>query len=444
MIPDDRYLIVRAAAIYVAILLTVAAILVKRPDRRTLAGALLATAWNLPALLLLHLAAVRLGWWSFDAKGGLLFGMPVDLWLAWTLLWGAAPAIALTSWPIAAVVSAALAFDRLLMPLGDPVVRLGSNWLIGEGAGLALCLVPAQLLARWTAANRHLPYRASLQVIAFSALTAFLLPAIAIDASASAWTNPLTQPTWVLSVVVQMLAVPAILGLSAVQEFATRGGGTPIPYDPPTRIVTTGVYAYVANPMQLSAVVLLSLLGLALGNVWVASAGLVAHAYSTGLARWDEHDDLTRRFGADWLTYRRNVRSWLPRLRPWYRDEAPVATLYVSDECSMCSQVARWFRQKGVRGLAIVPAEAHHTGGLTRITYESADRSYVASGTDAIGRALEHTHLGWAMVGFAIRLPIVSPAVQLLADASGAEPRSIRSLRTPGPQMTQKSQIKNV
>jgi protein-S-isoprenylcysteine O-methyltransferase Ste14 len=433
MIPEDRYLIVRAAAIYVAILLTVAAAIVKRPDRRTLAGALLAMAWNLPALLLLHLAAGRLGWWTFDAEGGLLLGMPVDLWLAWTLLWGAAPAIALTSWPIAAIVSAALAFDLLLMPLGAPVVRLGPNWLIGECVGLALCLVPAQLLARWTAADRHLSYRAALQVIAFSGITAFLLPAIAIDVSASAWVNPLTQPTWVMSAMVQMLAVPAILGLSAVQEFATRGGGTPIPYDPPTRLVTTGVYAYVANPMQLSAVLLLSLLGLALGNAWVAAAGLVAHVYSTGLARWDEHDDLTRRFGADWLAYRRNVRSWLPRLRPWYRDDAPVATLYVSDECSMCNEVARWFRRHGARGLAIVPAEVHHTGGLTRITYESADRACVASGMDAIARALEHTHLGWALLGFAIRLPIVSPTVQLLADASGAEPRRIRTWRTGEP-----------
>jgi protein-S-isoprenylcysteine O-methyltransferase Ste14 len=430
---DNRYLIVRAAALYLPIVLTIAAVMVRRPDRRALAGALLASAWNLPALLALHVAATRLGWWTFDAEGGLLLGMPVDLWLAWTLLWGAAPAIGLRSWPLAAVASAALAFDLLLMPMGEPVVRLGSNWLAGEFIGLALCLVPAQLLARWTAEDRHLPSRATLQVIAFSGLAVFLLPVIAIEGSGSAWHSPLELPTWVLSLVVQLLAVPAIVGLSAVQEFATRGGGTPIPYDPPRRIVTTGVYAYVANPMQLSAVVLLLLFGLALGNPWVASAGFMAHIYSTGLARWDEHDDLTRRFGAAWLTYRRDVRSWLPRLRPWYRDDAPVATLYVSDECSMCSQVARWFRRHGARGLAIVPAEAHHTGGLTRITYESADRSYTASGTNAVARALEHTHLGWAMLGFAIRLPIVSQAVQLIADASGAEPRRIRTWHTGKP-----------
>ena len=58
-----------------------------------------------------------------------------------------------------------------------------------------------------------------------------------------------------------------MLGLSAVQEFVTRGRGTPIPFDPPRHIVTTGVYAYVANPMQLSAVLFLFLLAVIVGNV---------------------------------------------------------------------------------------------------------------------------------------------------------------------------------
>jgi hypothetical protein len=40
-----------------------------------------------------------------------------------------------------------------------------------------------------------------------------------------------------------------------------------------------------------------------------------------------------------------------------------------------------------------------------------------------VAGALEPIHLGWALVGFALRLPIVSHLSQLLVDASGGEPR---------------------
>jgi protein-S-isoprenylcysteine O-methyltransferase Ste14 len=421
----NEHLIVRAGALYLPIAMLLAAVAVRRPDRRALTGALLAFSLCLPALLLLHVVAIDAGWWSFDVDGGVLLGFPVDLWLAWALLWGPIPSIAFPRTPLAIVVLAALAFDLVLMPMGAPVIALGDAWLSGEALGFALCLVPAQLLARWTAEDRRLIGRALLQVAAFSGLVGFLLPVVAIEGSGSAWVNPLTYPRWTLSVLIQLLAVPALVGLSAVQEFVTRGHGTPVPYDPPRRLVSTGIYAYVANPMQLSAVVLLVLLGVVLQNPWVAVAGVVAHIYSVGIAGWDEGSDLRERFGDAWHGYRQRVRQWVPRWRPWYEDAEPIAVLYVSDECGMCREVAAWFRQRGARGLAIVAAEDHPSKTLTRITYESRDGLYEARGMVAIARALEHVHFGWAMIGFAIRMPIVSAFVQLVADASGAEPRPV-------------------
>lgn len=420
---DDRYLLVRAAAIYVTALLTAAAVLWRRPDQRTLAGALLAFAWNLPALLMVHVAAIAAGWWSYDADGGLLLGMPVDLWLAWAVLWGPVPAIAMPRAPLWAIAVLALVIDLVAMPAAAPVVRLGPSWLIGEFASILVCLVPALLLARWTNTDRHLAARASLQVVAFGGLLVWLIPLVAIEGSGTAWIDPRTQPVWVISLAVQCLAVPGLLGLSAVQEFVTRGRGTPIPFDPPRHIVTTGVYAYVANPMQLSAVVFLFLLAVIVGNVWVACAGVIAHVYSVGLAGWDEEEDLRARFGADWPLYRQRVRKWIPRWRPWY-GEGAIATLYVSAECGMCRQVAAWFEARQVRGLSIVPAEACPVP-LMRITYQSTDGTYSASGIAAIARALEHIHLGWAVAGFAMRIPLVSNLIQLIADASGGGPRRI-------------------
>src|SRR5262249_54950888 len=153
------------------------------------------------------------------------------------------------------------------------------------------------------------------------------------------------------SLYVQLLALPAVIGLSAVQEFAERGGGTPVPFDPPVRLVTTGVYAYVRNPMQLSATVLLLVLGLTIGNLWVSAAGVMAHVYASGFAGWDEDAGLQRRFGEQWTEYRRSVRRWLPRWRPWLPGDAAPARLYVADGCGACRGVGHWFERRDARQL---------------------------------------------------------------------------------------------
>src|SRR5262245_15390704 len=421
----DRYLLVRAASIYIAVAATAAVWVWRRPGDRAWSGALLATTWNVPTLLILNAAAPHLSWWRYDANGGLLLGMPVDLLFAWAWLWGAVPALAFPSTSLVLVMLGSLAVDVALMPSAAPVVRLDSYWLLGDAVGVVTALLPAQLLARWTARDERLIGRAVLQMLTFVGLLFCFLPVVAIEGSGSAWIDPLTRPMWQRGLLVQLLALPALVGLTAVQEFVTRGRGTPVPFDPPRRLVTTGIYAYIANPMQVSATVSLLLLGLILWNPWVAVAGIMAHVYSVGLAGWDEHDDLRRRFGDAWIDYGRNVRRWIPRWRPWIPIDRQPSRLFVSARCDMCRDVARWFARRQARQLLIVPAETHPSRALRRITYEPADGSHPASGIEAIARALEHIHFGWALVGFALRLPIASRLFQLLADASGAEPRRL-------------------
>jgi protein-S-isoprenylcysteine O-methyltransferase Ste14 len=420
----DPHAVVRAGTVYFTALAMAALWVWRRPARRLVSGAMLAFAWNVPVVLGLHLLAMRWGWWRFEARGGLFLGMPVDLYAAWICLWSVIPALAFPASPLVIVAGFALVLDLLFMPAGAPLIQLGPHWLVGEAIGLLIGVIPGQLLARWTARDTHLAGRAVLQALAFSGVMLFVLPAIAIDGSATAWTSPLSRPAWQLSLIAQLLAVVGLIGLTAVQEFVERGGGTPVPFDPPRRIVTTGIYAYVRNPMQLSGVLLLLMMGAILENWWVAASGIVAHIYSAGLAGWDEGEDLRRRFGGDWVGYRKGVRAWAPRFRPWHLPSTAPARLYVSEECSMCSEVGRWFHSRGARHLEIVPAERHGSP-LTRITYESNTGACQASGVVALSRALEHLHLGWALVGFACRLPVVSTFVQLLADASGAQPRRI-------------------
>lgn len=432
MTDESSYLVVRSAAVYLAVVLAGTAWIWRRPGPRLVAGALLATAWQVPALLAGHLLATRLGWWTFDAQGGLLLGFPVDVWLAWSCLWGLIPAIAFPRLSLALVVGFALVVDLVLMPAAAPLVRLGPAWLVGEVVLLAVALLPGQLLARWTANDTHLIGRAALQFVAFAGLVGFVVPVAAVEGSGAGWRDPSGLSAQQLFLAAQLLALPACLGISALQEFVTRGRGTPVPFDPPSRLVTTGIYAYVRNPMQISGVLVLVVLGMVMHNVWIAASGLLAATYSAGLAGWDEADDLRRRFGQAWAGYRVMVPSWVPRLRPWHAPDAPLARLYVAANCDTCREVANWFGRRDAGHLVILPAEAHPTRTLRRITYEDAD-DFEATGVAAIGRALEHTHLGWAVAGFVLRLPGVGPMIQLIVDASGGYARlAVRPHAQPG------------
>ena len=101
-------------------------------------------------------------------------------------------------------------------------------------------------------------------------------------------------------------------------EFATRGRGTPLPLDPPRRLVVAGPYRYVRNPMYVAAILVLvgeAIFHAALPLLWYAAGfALAAHALVIGY----EERTLARRFGADYAAYRAAVGRWFPhRLRPY-------------------------------------------------------------------------------------------------------------------------------
>ena len=73
--------------------------------------------------------------------------------------------------------------------------------------------------------------------------------------------------------------------------------------------------------------------------------------------------------------------------------------------CEICQSVQGWLAKRHPVGLEFAAAEQHPDRDLLRITYEDGD--YEVEGIAAIARALEHLHLGWGVVGFLMRLPVV-------------------------------------
>jgi protein-S-isoprenylcysteine O-methyltransferase Ste14 len=430
-------LMIRALALYVPLVALSLAAMIRRPAPRERGAAILACIWNVPTLLIVHQLAKAQGWWTIQVSGvnggAQLLGIPLELLVGWTLLWGAFPIIAFRRVPLPIIIAAALAFDVWTMPRCAPVVTLGPNWLIGEAVALALCLLPAQLFARWTRDDRHLAARATLQIVCFTMLTLWLVPSMVLDRldpGRTIWTNLQRYDTRTLQLLLQLIAIAAIPGLTAAQEFVTRGGGTPVPLDPPKHLVTTGIYAYIANPMQFACVLTLLMWGVILQSWWIAAASTMAIVYGFGFASWVEAQELRDRFGEDWKRYRREVRNWIPRWRPYVPSDTE-ARLYVAFTCGKCSEVGAWVQRHHPRGLRITPAEHHPTRDLWRITYASADGTYEAEGVAALARAVEHINLGWAMAAFALRLPLIRPCIQLLVDLSGGGPQQIKRTCAP-------------
>nr|WP_286676407.1 methyltransferase [Paracidobacterium acidisoli] len=186
-------------------------------------------------------------------------------------------------------------------------------------------------------------------------------------------------------------------------------------------MVSSGIYRYVANPMQLSCGVVMLAWAALLRSGWLAAGACLSLIYSAGLAEWDERQDLSRRFGEAWHGYRAAVRNWLPRWRPFHAG-AP-ARLYMASTCGPCSELRRWLEARRPLGMEIVDAERLPVGSIRRMRYLPGDGSAAVEGVRAMGRALEHLHFGWTFAGAMLRLPVVWQTVQLLMDASGLGPR---------------------
>ncbi len=133
-----------------------------------------------------------------------------------------------------------------------------------------------------------------------------------ILASSSVARPPVVGPVAVAGVFVALAG--AALALWCILTFALVGRGTPAPFDPPRRLVVTGPYRYVRNPMYLGAT--LVLVGAALvfrsRALLVYAGGFLAamHVFAVGY----EEVALARLFGQDYAAYRAAVPRWVPRV----------------------------------------------------------------------------------------------------------------------------------
>ena len=116
-----------------------------------------------------------------------------------------------------------------------------------------------------------------------------------------------------------MFAVPlgAFLVVVAIALFSSsvakfRAAGTPVPArKPTTAIVRTGPYRLSRNPIYLAFSLLQLGIAIWANSVWLLATLAVAVATMHYHVIPREEEYLERKFGADYLDYKRSVRRWL-------------------------------------------------------------------------------------------------------------------------------------
>jgi protein-S-isoprenylcysteine O-methyltransferase Ste14 len=135
----------------------------------------------------------------------------------------------------------------------------------------------------------------------------FMLIAIFIQRS-----YPILLPRFVFLEIVGALIMLAgvVVGIFALLGF--RRVGTHVePWKPSSAIVDDGVFSFSRNPMYVGMSMLVIGFGLFQGNAWVLLSVIPATVTIYFVAIKKEEAYLERKFGDDYLAYKKRVRRWL-------------------------------------------------------------------------------------------------------------------------------------
>ena len=96
--------------------------------------------------------------------------------------------------------------------------------------------------------------------------------------------------------------------------FRTRG--TPVPFNPPPKLITTGLYAYIRNPMLLGMFIFMLGLGVLFGSlsfifIFTPLFIVINVLYLKAI----EEKEMEKKFGRDYLEYKKKVPMFIPRFR---------------------------------------------------------------------------------------------------------------------------------
>lgn len=103
------------------------------------------------------------------------------------------------------------------------------------------------------------------------------------------------------------------LGLYSSYHLVKYGLGTPLPLDQTQKLVITGPYGYVRNPMAVAGIGQGIAVSVFSGSCAVLFYVLLGAFVWHWFVRPTEEEDMYKRFGEPYMQYKKSVRCWIPR-----------------------------------------------------------------------------------------------------------------------------------
>ena len=293
-------------------------------ERRIKDAAVVAGIVHFLTSLIVDLLLVQSNVYRYAFHRSLYFGVPVDLHLAWASLWGTGFCLIWDSmrpvwrlWFWLGVVLLTFSWDLLIVSNGSILEQISPHWWKWDLAVLSGLPLVALLFFSLVKHDIARIFRALFYAFAYFVIFYILLPTLILQLGHNRIACP--HLSW-WSEAVWAIVLFSLPGLWAAVKFALSGRGTPLPLDPTQVLVTSGPYAFVRNPMQLSSVTVAIILAVFFNSIylWIYCLDLVILLQFTH--PWEEAE-LEKRFGADYLAYATSVRRWVPRFTPYHRNQ---------------------------------------------------------------------------------------------------------------------------
>jgi len=352
----------------------------------------------------------KFDYWTFCSDN--ILKMSIDIYFIWIVFWSIIPVYFFKGNHILIIVLSFLLIDLALMPIleNEGVFILSEKWIIGELLILCFVFVPSYYWAYLNYNKKHTGFRASFQIITMIGIFLIGLPYLLKNYNLISYINF----NWSLYQI-QFFLIIVFPALVAVNNLVSIGKGTPFPYDPTSRFVQSGVYAYCKNPIQWSFSLMFLLLCFYNSSTVFLLGFVFSVAYAFGVSDHQEYPDMERRFGEKWLEYKKSVPKWFFQWKP---KSIPNAKIYFDYNCGQCYELNEWFKKKNPVNLSILNAEDFKSNTLDQVTYVD-EYGEVHSSIYAIANALNHINLGFASIGWFMQFPIISDLLQTIIDALG-------------------------